>query len=57
MKVGDLVRSVHDHSHRGIVMEISKSEEIVARVIWFDGDETLEYGRMLEHVEVLSEGR
>ena len=55
MKVGDLVRSIHDHTHRGIVMEISRSEEVVVKVIWFDGDETLEYGRMLENLEILSE--
>tara|TARA_R100000234_G_scaffold32180_3_gene18959 strand:+ start:17230 stop:17403 length:174 start_codon:yes stop_codon:yes gene_type:complete len=57
MKIGDLVHSIHDHSHRGIVLQVSRSEELVVRVKWFDGDETLEYGRMLEHVEVLSESR
>tara|TARA_Y100001938_G_scaffold114378_1_gene157173 strand:- start:4364 stop:4594 length:231 start_codon:yes stop_codon:yes gene_type:complete len=57
MKIGDLVHSIHDHTHRGIVMEVSVSEEKVVRVKWFDGDETLEYGRMLDHVEVLSESR
>ena len=57
MKIGDLVHSIHDHTHRGIVMEVSISEEKVVRVKWFDGDETLEYGRMLDHVEVLSESR
>jgi hypothetical protein len=57
MKVGDLIHSIHDHSHRGIVMEVSQSEELVIRVKWFDGVETFEYGRQLEHVEVLSESR
>ena len=23
MKIGDLVHSIHDHTHRGIVMEVS----------------------------------
>ena len=57
MKVGDLIHSIHDHSHRGIVMEVSQSEELVIRVKWFDGGEPFEYGRHLERGEVLSERR
>ena len=54
MKVGDLVRSIHDTQHLGIVMEIGPAEtrldhnKSVAKVQWFDGDLTCEFIKMLE---------
>ena len=60
MKVGDLVRSIHDHSYRGIIMETAPIEtridhgDNVCKVRWFDGATTLEFLKVLE---VLSEGR
>ena len=58
MKRGSLVRSKHDHDHRGIVMEIGPEQtrtdhgKRCARIQWFDGYETIEFIRILE---VLSE--
>ena len=58
MKRGSLVRSKHDHDHRGIVREIGPEPtrtdhgKRCARIQWFDGYETIEFIRMLE---VLSE--
>ena len=60
MKVGDLVRSIHDHSYHGIIVETSPIETRidhganVCKVQWFDGATTLEFLKVLE---VLSEGR
>jgi len=60
MKVGALIRSIHDHQLRGIVMELGPEEtrtdhgDSVVKVLWGDGDLTCEFVRMLE---VLSEGR
>ena len=58
MTVGSLVHSVHDFEWRGIVTEIGPDETKTdhgrrcARVLWFDGEETIEFIKMLE---VLSE--
>lgn len=59
MKVGSLIRSVHDHQLRGIVMELGPAVPLnptcgdgVVKVSWIDGDLTCEFVRMLE---VLSE--
>jgi len=60
MKIGALIRSIHDHQQRGIVMELGPEEtridhgDRVVKVLWGDGDTTCEFVRMLE---VLSEGR
>ena len=61
MKVGALIRSIHDHQLRGIVMELGPNRRYrvdhsdrVVKVLWRDGDTTCEFVRMLE---VLSEGR
>ena len=60
MKVGALVRFIHDHTHRGIVMELGPQEtridhgDNVAKVLWGDGEATFEFLKVLE---VLSEGR
>ena len=60
MTVGALIRSIHDHQLRGIVMELGPEEtridhgDSVVKVLWRDGDTTCEFVRMLE---VLSEGR
>jgi len=59
MKPGTLVRSVHDFSCHGLVSEVDPEEtrphhgRQCARVLWFDGEETIEFIKMLE---VLSEG-
>ena len=59
MKMGDLVCSRHDRSHRGIIIKIGPKEtridhgKSVAKIQWFDGDITFEFKKMLE---VLSEG-
>ena len=58
MRVGTLIRSMHDHQLRGIVTELGPAEtridhgEGVVKVLWIDGDLTCEFVRMLE---VLSE--
>ena len=60
MKVGDLVRSRHDHSHHGIVIEVAPIEtridhgDNVCKVQWFDGDVSFEFLKILE---IISEGR
>ena len=60
MKIGSLVQSVHDPEwDTGIVMEIASSQVDeygcrACRVKWFDGDETIEFIKMLE---VISEGK
>ena len=61
MRVGALIRSIHDHQLRGIVMELGPRHRYrddhsnrVVKVLWRDGDTTCEFVRMLE---VLSEGR
>ena len=60
MKVGDLVRSLHDHSYHGIIVETSPIEtridhgDNVCKVQWFDGDISFEFLKVLE---ILSEGR
>ena len=60
MRVGALIRSIHDHQLSGIVMELGPEEtrtdhgDRIVRVLWRDGDTTCEFVRMLE---VLSEGR
>ncbi len=60
MKRGSLVKSRHDHDHRGIVIMIGPKEtsidhgKSVAKIQWFDGDITFEFIKMLE---VISEGR
>jgi hypothetical protein len=54
MERGSLVRSKHDHDHKGIVMEIGPVQtrtdhgRSCVRVQWFDGCETIEFARMLE---------
>ncbi len=54
MKVGDLIRSIHDHAHRGIgVGKTRIASGRVIRVQWFNGEQTVEYARILE---VISEG-
>ena len=60
MKVGDLVKSIHDNLYHGIVMELGPKEtrtdhgDGVVKVLWNDGETTCEFVRM---IEVLSEGR
>ena len=60
MKRGSLVKSRHDHDHRGIVIKIGPKEtsvdhgKSVAKIQWLDGDITFEFIKMLE---VISEGR
>ena len=60
MKVGDLVRSLHDHSYHGIIVETAPVEtridhgDNVCKVQWFDGDISFEFLKVLE---ILSEGR
>ena len=60
MKVGDLVRSVHDHSYHGIIVETAPIEtridhgDNVCKVQWFDGDVSFEFLKVLE---ILSESR
>ena len=60
MRVGALIRSIHDHQLSGIVMELGPEEtrtdhgDRVVKVLWRDGETTCEFVRMLE---VLSEGR
>ena len=60
MKVGDLVRNVHDDGYHGIIIETAPIEtridhgDNVCRVRWFDGDVSFEFLKVLE---VLSEGR
>ena len=59
MKVGDLVDSPH-HLIRGIVVEAEGSEDNryksgpAVRVKWFDGDDSIEWTKVLV---VVSEGR
>lgn len=55
MKVGSLVKSFHDPDwDTGIVMEIGPEAtrtdhgRRACRVQWFDGDETIEFIKMLE---------
>jgi len=60
VNIGDLVQSTHERALRGIVMEIGPKEthsahgRACARILWFDGEETIEFIKMLE---VLSESR
>jgi len=60
MKVGDLVRNVHDDGYHGIIIETAPIEtridhgDNVCKVRWFDGDVSLEFLKVLV---VLSEGR
>jgi hypothetical protein len=60
MRVGNLVRYTHDQTYCGIVMELGPEEtrtdhgDGVAKVLWNDGETTLEFTKRLE---VLSEGR
>ena len=60
MKVGDLVRSMHDHSHCGIIIETDPEytrfthPKGTCRVQWFDGEDTIEFFKILE---VVSESR
>jgi len=63
MNVGALVRSIHDHQMRGIVMEIGPRHQYragrgsrVVKVLWFAGEDgtTCEFVKQLE---VLSESR
>ena len=59
MRVGSLVHGRHDPEHTGIVVEIGPKATYTdhnrraCRVKWFDGDETIEFIKMLE---VISEG-
>jgi len=54
MKVGSLVCSRHDSTYTGIVMEIGPEETRIdhgrsaCRIKWLDGDETIEFTKMLE---------
>ena len=54
MKVGSLVRSIHEDSWQGLVLEIGPEETATdhgkrcARVQWFDGEQTIEFIKMLE---------
>lgn len=58
MKVGTLVKSIHDNLYHGIVMELAPKETrtdhptSVVKVLWNDGETTCEFVKMLE---VLSE--
>ena len=60
MKVGDLVRNVHDDGYHGIIVETAPIEtridhgDNVCKVRWFDGDVSFEFLKVLV---VLSEGR
>ena len=60
MKVGDLVRNVHDDSYHGIIIETAPIEtridhgDNVCKVRWFDGDVSFEFLKVLV---VLSESR
>ena len=55
-----MVRYTHDQTYCGIVMELGPEEtrtdhgDGVAKVLWNDGETTLEFTKRLE---VLSEGR
>mgnify|MGYP001162534318 FL=1 len=59
MTVGSLVHGRHDPAYTGIVVEIGPEETFTdherraCRVKWFDGDETIEFIKMLE---VISDG-
>jgi hypothetical protein len=59
VKVGSLVHGRHDPAYTGIVVEIGPEETFAShehracRVKWFDGDETIEFIKMLE---VISDG-
>ena len=55
MRVGSLVKSVHDPDwDTGIVTEVAPAEtrtdhgRRACRVQWFDGEETIEFIKMLE---------
>ena len=60
MKVGDLVRNVHDDGYHGIIVETAPIEtridhgDNVCKVRWFDGDVSFEFLKVLV---VLSESR
>ena len=60
MKIGALVRSIHDYQLHGIVMERGPTEtridhgDGVVKVLWADGETTYEFLKVLE---ILSEGR
>tara|TARA_S200002703_G_scaffold153554_1_gene155250 strand:- start:352 stop:534 length:183 start_codon:yes stop_codon:yes gene_type:complete len=54
MKVGNLVRSIHDQELRGIVTEVGPPETAIehgrrcARIHWDDGNATIEFIKLLE---------
>ena len=58
--VGALVKGVHDCGCLGILVEIGPKEtrsdhgDGCGRVVWFDGEETIEFIKMLE---IVSENR
>ena len=60
MKVGDLVRNVHDDGYHGIIIETAPIEtridhgDNVCKVQWFDGDVSFEFLKVLV---ALSESR
>jgi len=60
MKVGDLVRNLHDDGYHGIIVETAPIEtridhgDNVCKVRWFDGDVSFEFLKVLV---ILSESR
>ena len=58
MKIGNLVRSKHDHAYHGIVIDVAPIEtridhgDNVCKVRWIDGDVSFEFLKVLE---ILSE--
>ena len=54
MKVGDLVQSIRSREHHGLVTEVGPKEthsahgRKCARILWLDGEETIEFIKMLE---------
>ena len=56
MKLGSLVRSRHDHGLQGLVIEVGPEETRTdhgsncVRIVWLDGEQTIEFSRMLEVV-------
>ena len=54
MRVGDLVRNVHDDGYHGIIIETAPIEtridhgDNVCKVLWFDGDVSFEFLKVLE---------
>ena len=50
MNVGDLVRSIHDHTYLGVVVELGSIKDGICAVRWVDVELTYEYNKVLEVV-------